>query len=637
MTAGNSSISSSSGLMPVNPSAGSSLMTGGSSSGGSSSGGSPRRTSIAGDAWIGGDMPFARFGLIVNLLVPIFLLVWDAFNHALGADPVNFAIHTTGIIALIYLLLSLAVTPLRTITGFNWLIQFRRSLGVYAFYYAAIHLTIYFFWDESGSISSTAYEIFHRYYLTIGFASLAIMTPLWATSLNVAIRKMGGKNWKRLHRFTYLAAALGCIHFYLQSKADKRRPDLFLAVLGALLLWRVGSALVQRARRRAKAEMAAKSAAAARTAGASGGKVRFWKGPMRVVGMFQETPTVRTFRLAPADGGPVPFAFSAGQFLSLAVEIDGKRVTRSYTIASPPTRDGYIELSIKREDRGQVSRFLHDKLMTGQTIAVSAPSGRFSFKPAPVMYGAANDPGAAVLLIAGGVGITPVMSILRHLTDICWPGKIDMVFSVRGPEDVIFADELKYLASRHPNVHVHLTITREGATEWTGLRGRITAELLGRIIPDFVARPAFICGPDAMARGTRDVLIAAGVPAARITLESFTPAAAMGAGAGGAGTTVEGAAASADPASDGVANVTFSTSGQTVALSPGQSILEAAESVGVHIDFDCRSGICGQCRSKLTSGHVKMTVRDALSDADEADGYILACQSHATEDCTVEA
>src|SRR5579871_2682082 len=375
----------------------------------------PVRVPAPDTAWIGGNMPVARFGLILNLFVPLIILTWDALHGNLGADPVNYATHTTGLVAITFLIVSLAITPLRMATGWSWIVQFRRSLGVFAFYYACAHLAIYFWWDREHNLQSTVHEITHRYYLTIGLISLVLMAPLWATSFNAAIRTMGGVWWKRLHRLAYLAAGLACWHLYLQTKADKRRPDIYIAILAALLLWRVGAVAMKRWRAKAGA-----SAAAA----AANGKASFWKGQLKVVSMARETDSVRTFRLAPVDGGAIPFAFQAGQFLNLSVQIDGQRVGRSYTIASPPTREDHLELTIKREDNGHVSRFLHDKLMDGHAIAISAPAGRFTF-----------DRGAsdAVLLIAGGVGITPLMSILRDLTDRNWPGRIDLVFSVRSP------------------------------------------------------------------------------------------------------------------------------------------------------------------------------------------------------------
>jgi ferredoxin-NADP reductase/DMSO/TMAO reductase YedYZ heme-binding membrane subunit len=561
--------------------------------------------------WIGGNMPGARLGLILNLWIPFLFLLWDAGHGNLGADPVNNALHTTGLVAITYLISSLAVTPLRLATGWTWIIQFRRSLGVYAFYYACAHLAIYFWWDRNHNLHSTVYEITHRYYLMIGFISLVLMAPLWATSFNAAIRALGPVWWKRLHRLTYIAAGLGCWHLYLQSKADKRRPEVYFAVLGGLLLWRVVAAGVKRVRTPAKAWA---------TTSAQPARASFWKGELKVVGMFRETESVRTFRFAPADAGPIPFAFRAGQFLNLALEIDGKRVSRSYTIASPPTRDHYVELTVKREEKGHVSRFLHDRLMTGQGVSISAPAGRFTFDSA------SSD---SVLLLAGGVGITPAMSIIRDLTDRSWPGKIDLVFSIRSPADLIFGEELRYLATRHPNLHVHVTVSRDAGPEWTGLRGRITADLLKQCVPDVVNRPVFICGPDAMAMATRHELLALGVPSDRIHVESFTPAAAVAKD--------EGARLDAAAKDGPEFSVTFSRSGRSAPIGADKTILDAAEAAGVSIDYQCRSGICGTCRCKLLGGQVTMGVRDALSDSDEAAGYILACQARPLEDVTVEA
>ena len=180
---------------------------------------------------LSGNMPFARAGLVLNAAVPGLLLLWDALHHTLGADPINYAIHMTGFLAVLFLLLSLAVTPLRLLTGQTWLVQFRRQLGLFSFYYAAAHLLTYFLFTRGGDIPSTLSEIAHRWYLLAGAAALLILTALAITSPAAMVKKLGGKRWKSLHRLAYLAAILACIHYFMQVKADTRNPLIAAGLL----------------------------------------------------------------------------------------------------------------------------------------------------------------------------------------------------------------------------------------------------------------------------------------------------------------------------------------------------------------------------------------------------------------------
>ena len=185
------------------------------------------------------DIRFAKLLVLVNSAVPAALLGWDACHHELGANPVNFAILTTGLMALVFLMLTLAVTPLRKITGLNWLISFRRMLGLYAFFYAGAHFLIFFSLDRGFSVSSTLHEIIKRKYLWLGMTGLLVMVPLAVTSTNAMIKRLGGKRWRTLHRLAYVAAVAGVIHYYMQVKADVRQPLVFAAVLAILLGYRL--------------------------------------------------------------------------------------------------------------------------------------------------------------------------------------------------------------------------------------------------------------------------------------------------------------------------------------------------------------------------------------------------------------
>ena len=587
---------------------------------------------------------FSKLLVAINGGVPLALLAWDAFRGRLGADPVNYAIRTTGLLSLIFLLLSLTVTPLRRVTGWNTLVAYRRSLGLYAFAYACVHLGVYVIFDRAGNLRDAVSEIVSRRYLQIGFAGVLLMVPLAVTSTDGMIRRLGPRRWKALHRLAYVAAIAGALHYYLLVKSDVRQPLAFAGVLAALLLFRAvwhyvdlrrASTSVRAAQTVAPSGvMAAAKPGAETTSGVAPSRPapgrRFWTGELRVARTFDETPEVRTFRLAPADGGELPFDYRPGQYLTLRLTVDGKSVNRSYTIASSPTRRGYCELTVKREAMGISSGHLHREVRDGDSLAVAAPAGNFVFT------GAEAD---GVVLLAGGVGLTPLMSVVRYLTDQSWSGGIYLLVVARTEGDIIFRDEIEHLRRRFPNLHVCITLSRASAANgWTGERGRLTTELLTRFVPDLARRPVYVCGPDEMMAATLRVLRELGVPDANVKTEAFaaktSQLAEAPAGEPDAAPETVRATGPADgdvalpaPAGDGQ-TITFAKSGRARFVTDGVSILEAAEAVGVAIQFECRAGVCGQCKTKLLSGTVRMTSEEALGRSEKAAGWILACQAH---------
>jgi sulfoxide reductase heme-binding subunit YedZ len=194
------------------------------------------------------DIRFGKLLVWVNGAVPLTLLAWDAWHHDLGANPQNFAILTTGMMTLLFLMLTMAVTPVRKITGWNWLLSYRRSLGLFAFGYACVHFLLFFSLDRSFSIAGTLAEMVKRKYLILGSIGLLVMVPLAITSTNGMIKRLGGKRWRALHRLAYVAALAGVIHYYMQVKADVRQPLVFGAVLAILLGYRVLAYLRQTVR-----------------------------------------------------------------------------------------------------------------------------------------------------------------------------------------------------------------------------------------------------------------------------------------------------------------------------------------------------------------------------------------------------
>ena len=181
------------------------------------------------------DRVFAKRLVIVNGLVPLALLGWDAYRGELGVNQVNFAIRTTGMVGLVLLVLTLAITPLRRLTGWTTLNAVRRNLGVLAFVYLAVHFVIFFAFDRAGSLTDTLSEIAQRVYLWFGALALIAMIPLAITSTDGMTRRLGGARWKRLHWLTYPIAACAITHYYLLVKSDTRLPIAFAITVGVLL------------------------------------------------------------------------------------------------------------------------------------------------------------------------------------------------------------------------------------------------------------------------------------------------------------------------------------------------------------------------------------------------------------------
>lgn len=343
-----------------------------------------------------------------------------------------------------------------------------------------------------------------------------------------------------------------------------------------------------------------------------------WSGRLSVARIFIETPDVKTFRFSPLDGGPLPFSYLPGQFLSLTVRRNDKPVRRSYTIASSPAQRDYVEITVKRVEQGVVSAYLHDQLKEGDQVEVAAPLGSFTFT------GREAD---SIVLIGGGVGITPLMTVIRYLTDHGWPKDIFLLYSCRTSRDFIFREELEYLQRRHANLHVAASMTRAAGTDWMGLTGRLTKELIAQTVPNLAARRVHLCGPAPMMEAVQGVLAELGVPREQIKTESFTLARGQ--------PEPEREAVETKPAV--TASVRFARSGKSASMPSDRTVLEVAESIGVEIPNVCRAGVCGVCKVKLLSGSVTMAVQDALTPEDKARDFILACQAQSTVPISVEA
>lgn len=171
-------------------------------------------------------------------LLPLAWLVWLGFADGLGANPIEFVIRSTGTWALSFLLVTLAITPLQRLTGAGWLVALRRMLGLYAFFYACLHMLGYVWIDQWFDWPEIMKDIAKRPFITVGMVTLLGLIPLAATSTNAMMRRLG-KHWKTLHRLSYVLAMTGVLHYYWLVKKDVTQPLIYAAVLAVLLATRL--------------------------------------------------------------------------------------------------------------------------------------------------------------------------------------------------------------------------------------------------------------------------------------------------------------------------------------------------------------------------------------------------------------
>lgn len=346
---------------------------------------------------------------------------------------------------------------------------------------------------------------------------------------------------------------------------------------------------------------------------------------MRCVKVIDETRDVKTFCFTATQ--PLMFFFKPGQFVTLELEIDGETVMRSYTISSSPSIPYSFSITVKRAPGGQVSNWLHDNMCEGCELAVHGPVGLFN---------CIDFPARKVLLLSGGVGITPLMSMARWWFDTNAEVDIAFVHSARTPADVVYKRELEHMASRVANFSLHLICeTIENGQAWYGYRGYLDQSKIDIIAPDFLEREVFCCGPTPYMDAVRALLERNGFDMRHYHEEAFTQAPAKD---------VEQALEQADIAaeeaeallSEDMLQVEFANAGKSVRLAPGETLHAAAANLGVNIPKACGMGICGTCKVMVKQGEVSMNHNGGITDEDIAAGYVLSCCSVPETDVVVE-
>lgn len=346
---------------------------------------------------------------------------------------------------------------------------------------------------------------------------------------------------------------------------------------------------------------------------------------VRCVKVIHETWDVRTYCFMAQQ--PVMFFFKPGQFVTLELEINGKQVMRSYTISSSPSVPYSFSITVKRVPGGEVSNWLYENMSIGTELAVHGPVGQFN---------CIDFPAEKVLLLSGGVGITPVMSMARWFFDTNAEVDVTFIHSARSPRDVIFTRELDHMASRIDNFSLHMIVERmENGLPWHGYRGFLDIEKLNMIAPDFMEREIFCCGPAPYMRAVKALLMDKGFDMSRYHEESFgaTPMDVVE----DAIELAEVAQAEAEAMVEAdLMSISFAKQGKSIQVPQGETLHNAAARLDLMIPKACGMGICGTCKVMVTEGQTQMDHNGGITDDDVEAGYVLSCCTVAKSDVVID-
>ncbi|PKG57210.1 hybrid-cluster NAD(P)-dependent oxidoreductase [Shewanella sp. Choline-02u-19] len=334
---------------------------------------------------------------------------------------------------------------------------------------------------------------------------------------------------------------------------------------------------------------------------------------------WNETHDVVSFRFQGIK--PVKFHFKPGQFLTLLLEIDGEKIGRSYTISSSPSRPFSVVLTIKQIDGGKVSNYLANNLDIGHVVRALGPDGAFNL----IDIEAEN-----YLFLSAGCGITPMYSMSRWLADTQISPDVCFLHSAKSTQDLIFKDSLEQIAERSRQFKLNYileNVDAEPCAHVDALAGRLSADNLQRLVPDFQSRTVFVCGPEQYMAAVKALLESLNFNMAQFHQESF------GSFKGDLG---ELAAAKESTSSDDASGFMLRVGDRTRSLTSGQTILDGVEAEGLPIIAACRSGVCGACKCKVVEGETESSSQMSLTSDEIAQGYVLACSTKLKSNVTLE-
>ncbi len=335
--------------------------------------------------------------------------------------------------------------------------------------------------------------------------------------------------------------------------------------------------------------------------------------------VVDETHDVKTFVFHCPDYHAL--AYEPGQFLTVSPVVNGESISRCYTLSSTPTRPFTFSITVKRVPGGIVSNWLHDNLRAGDALAASGPAGIFT----PVAA-----PSKKLLYLSAGSGVTPVMAMTRAAADLHADLDIVFVHSARTPKDIIFRDELSRLERSMPRLKTFFFCESNGdEPDWRGPTGRLSVEQLRQLVPDFLEREVFTCGPKGYMDAVKALLETGGFDMSHYHQESFDINAEV---------VVEvetPASVEAAPGAD-TFTVRLARSGKEFTMTADQTVLAAAKKAGAVVPSSCSQGVCGTCKTAVLEGTVEMHHNGGIRQREIDKGLRLLCCSRPTSNLVVD-
>ena len=335
--------------------------------------------------------------------------------------------------------------------------------------------------------------------------------------------------------------------------------------------------------------------------------------PAKVVDIIEETPTTKTFRLAPKSGYLPPFR--AGQYITWEVTIGKVKTGRAFSISSPPNQRGFYDITVRRMPEGFVSQYLMDDVKISDEFTLKGPAGTFYHEPL--------TDGKDLVFLAGGSGVTPFRSLIRETIERGLDFNIWLIYGSRTEDDVIFGDELKAIGEKYPNITVEFVISEPGK-DFKGVTGFITSDVIKKIVGNVKDKTFYMCGPEAMYQFCQPEVEKLKIPRRKFKIESYGPPADITKEAGWP----------KEIKADDVFSVKVNGE-KTIKVKAGEPLLNSLERNGLVAPYLCRSGECSYCRTKVVSGKAFMPDRVPVREADRWYNYVHACLAYPLSDLEI--